>query len=223
MRPAEDAVRRLRVGVPQDATRPHEQGHLAEVLAGALDDPAVRAHHDPRASGVAAQREGGRGRGDQLVLVAFGVGGRQEGRVRGPSYGGGAEVLVEQARLAPASQVLTALQRMPRSPSTVRVTGVVATTSRERPASSGSRRTTECTSVVAPPMSTTTTSAPVSRREHLDPGEHQVGRRAAHHRGEVGTRAEPLAADHVRRGTSRGSRGAPARARVRRSAAPRCR
>src|SRR6478735_9852 len=47
---------------------------------------------------------------------------------------------------------------MPRSPSTVRLTGTVATTSRARPASSGSISTTECTSVVAPPTSTTTTS-----------------------------------------------------------------
>ena len=47
---------------------------------------------------------------------------------------------------------------MPRSPSTVRVTGVVATTSRASPLSSGSSSTTLCTSVVAPPTSTTTTS-----------------------------------------------------------------
>ncbi len=47
---------------------------------------------------------------------------------------------------------------MPRSPSTVRLTGTVATTSRARPDSSGSTSTTECTSVVAPPTSTTTTS-----------------------------------------------------------------
>ena len=47
---------------------------------------------------------------------------------------------------------------MPRSPSTVRVTGVGATTSRASSACSGSTSTTECTSVVAPPTSTTTTS-----------------------------------------------------------------
>src|SRR4051794_14251380 len=57
-----------------------------------------------------------------------------------------------------SSTVLAADQRMPRSPSTVRVTGVGATTSRASPASSGSSSTTEWTSVVAPPTSTTTTS-----------------------------------------------------------------
>ena len=91
---------------------------------------------------------------------------------------------------------------MPRSPSTVRVTGVVATTSRERFASSGSSSTTECTSVVAPPTSTTTTSPTPGRsrrasRQQLDAGEHDVGRRAGDHRGEVGALAEVLAADHV--------------------------
>ena len=59
---------------------------------------------------------------------------------------------------AASATVEVADHRMPRSPSTVRVTGVVATTSRERVASSGSSSTTECTSVVAPPTSTTTTS-----------------------------------------------------------------
>ncbi len=58
----------------------------------------------------------------------------------------------------PAATTGTALHRMPRSPSTVRVTGCVATTSRPRFASSGSSSITECTSVVAPPMSTTATS-----------------------------------------------------------------
>ena len=53
---------------------------------------------------------------------------------------------------------------MPRSPSTVRVTRVVATTSRLSPASSGSSSTTLCTSVVAPPTSTTTVSPATSAR-----------------------------------------------------------
>ena len=58
----------------------------------------------------------------------------------------------------PAATTGTAFQRIPRSPSTVRVTGWVATTSRPRFASSGSSSITECTSVVAPPTSTTATS-----------------------------------------------------------------
>ena len=58
----------------------------------------------------------------------------------------------------PCCTVGTALHRMPRSPSTVRVTRVGATTWRASPTSSGSSSTTECTSVVAPPTSTTATS-----------------------------------------------------------------
>ena len=53
---------------------------------------------------------------------------------------------------------------MPRSPSTVRVTRVVATTSRLSPESSGSSSTTLWTSVVAPPTSTTTVSPAASAR-----------------------------------------------------------
>ena len=103
----------------------------------------------------------------------------------------------------PASQVLSALQRMPRSPSTVRVTGVVATTSRESPASSGSSSTTEWTSWwprrCRPPQPAPLTRPGRARLccQHLDTGEHQVGRRAAHHRREVGTLAQVLAPDHV--------------------------
>ena len=72
----------------------------------------------------------------------------------------------------------------------MRVTGVTATTSRERPAllgGLGSSATTLWTSVVAPPTSTTATSpAPGSvlveaAGQQLDPGEHDVGRRAADH------------------------------------------
>ncbi len=109
-------------------------------------------------------------------------------------------------RALAAATVVTADQRMPRSPSTVRVTGVLATTSRARPSSvsavSGSISTTECTSVVAPPTSTTTTSPAPGRSvdaqgEQLDPGEHDVRGGAADHRGEVGPRGEVLAADHV--------------------------
>ena len=172
---------------------------------------------------MAAQREGGGRGGDLLVLVALGVGGREERRVGGTTYGRRLEVLAQQPRLGRRLPRLTALQRIPRSPSTVRVTGVVATTSRERPASSGSSRTTEWTSVVAPPMSTTTTSSPDSAASTSTPVSTRSGVAPLHHRGEVGPRAEPLPADHVLEEHLADRPPRRARAPARRSAGPRCR
>src|SRR4029079_9463853 len=64
---------------------------------------------------------------------------------------------------------------MPSSPSTWRVPGVVAPTSRPSVASSGSRSTTEWTSVVAPPTSTTTTSRASVRASPSPPGSTKSG------------------------------------------------
>ena len=101
-----------------------------------------------------------------------------------------------------ASTVETADQRMPRSPSTVRVTGVVATTSRERPASSGSSSTT-LVDVGGGAADVDDDDVAVSGRprraprQQLDAGEDHVGGGAADHRREVGAAAEVLAADDV--------------------------
>ena len=165
-----------RAGVPQHATRADEQADLAQVLAGAFDHAAVGAEDHLAPSGVPAQRDADRGRRDALVLVVLGVGRREVARVGVPR----ARPRRPGRRARAGRDREVAAQRMPRSPSTVRVTG------RRRDdlansASSGSSSTTEWTSVVAPPTSTTTTSpGPVlaSSREQLDAGQHDVRRRA---------------------------------------------
>ena len=86
---------------------------------------------------------------------------------------------------------------MPRSPSTVRLTGRGRDhVAGQLPACSGSTSTTECTSVVAPPTSTTTTS-PTTRARQLDAGEDDVGGGAADHAREVSALGQVLATDHV--------------------------
>ena len=115
-------------GRPWRSTPPgaDEQVDLAQVLAGALDDPALGADHDllrpacrrsarptaARAIASSSSRSASvSGRKPGVVVPALGA--PRRGR-----------------RSSAASTVETADQRMPRSPSTVRVTGVVATTSR---------------------------------------------------------------------------------------------
>ena len=106
-----------------------------------------------------------RSRGGRDVQVGLRVRGavRQVGRIRLAPGRGLLQRRSSSPAATPSATVVTALQRIPRSPSTVRVTGTLATTWRASPASSGSISTTECTSVVAPPMSTTTTSPAPAR------------------------------------------------------------
>ena len=146
--------------VAQHPAGAHQQVHLAQVLAAALDDPAVGAAHLRRPAcrrsatptAAAATRSSS---SRSSARRRAGTPGRPAVPPRRPA----AARCPRAARAAtPSSTVGTALQRIPRSPSTVRLTGRVATTSRASPASSGSVSTTECTSVVAPPTSTTTTS-----------------------------------------------------------------
>ena len=202
--------------VPQHATGAHEQGDLAEVLAGALDDTAVRAHHHVRPTGVAAQREDRGSRGDLLVLVASAevVGKKDGSEARSSAAGSRSE------GSSAASHVLSALHRMPRSPSTVRVTGVVATTSREsrRPPDRAVRRSARRR---RSPDVDHHDIGPRLRREHLDPGEHEIGVAPRTIAVKSARELSPFRRSRAR-GTSRGWRGAPARERVRRSAAPRC-
>ena len=151
---AQDPVGHPDAAVPQHAAGADHEVDLAQVDAGALDDPALGADHDLRPAGVPAHGQGDRGAGDGLVLVVLPVGGRGGNRGRRaaswrPPRGPAAP---PRRRSRPRTSAC------PRSPSTVRVTGVGATTSRASSAVSGSSSTTECTSVVAPPTSTTTTS-----------------------------------------------------------------
>ena len=145
--------------VPQHSAGADEQVDLAQVLAVALDESTVRAEHHLLATGVPTYGEVHRRRGDrEVVLVSCRL--RRapgSGRVPAPAASTSPSGTSRPASAA-ASTVGTALHRMPRSPSTVRLTGTVATTSRPARRSSGSTSTTECTSVVAPPTSTTTTS-----------------------------------------------------------------
>ena len=115
----------------QHAAGADEQVDLAQVLAAALDDPAVGADDDLAAAGVPAQGEPDRGAGDAPR--------RRRARRRSPGRNAGSARRTLRRRAAvgvveqPGRARLdggTAHQRMPRSPSTVRVTGVVATTSR---------------------------------------------------------------------------------------------
>ena len=177
--PAENAVGRPR---RRSAAGPHRSRRAGRPRGGPCRSarPRGRRGRRPRATG---RRDGaGRGwpppwRSARPRRRSASVVGRKSGSAVRRTAAGWRSSSSSPAS-CPASQVLTALQRIPRSPSTVRVTGVVATTSRESPASSGSRRTTECTSVVAPPMSTTTTSLARLGGQHLDAGEHEVGRGA---------------------------------------------
>ena len=109
-----------------------------------------------RPARVPPQRQAGRGPGEPLVARRASCVGRRAGTPgrRGASRGR----LGAGRRARPPRPSATARQRIPRSPSTVRVTGVARPPRAPAPASSGSSSTTECTSVVAPPTSTTTTS-----------------------------------------------------------------
>ena len=193
----EDPLGDARPAVAQHAARADQQVDLAQVLAGALDDAALGADHDLAAAGVPAQREADRRAGDAPRRRRLGV-------VVGDEAGSS---LTAYARPRPgrrgraSATVVTADQRMPRSPSTVRVTRVVATTSRlERRvlrvelddavhvggraadvddhdvAGAGARQAAASSST---PVSTTSGVAPCTMRD------------------EVGPAAEVLAADHV--------------------------
>ena len=167
--------------VAQHAAGADQQVDLAQVLAGALDDPAVGADHDLAAAGVPAQREPDRGARRSPR--------RRRARRRSVGHEAGVVVaalrrprqVVEPGRLDGGDAPTSACRGRPRrcgSPAWWRPPRGRA------PASSGSSSTTECTSVVAPPTSTTTTSpAPGARRrdrgEQLDAGQHDVGRGAA--------------------------------------------
>ena len=96
----------------------------------------------------------------------------------------------------------------------MRVTGVVATTSRARPRRRAVLGVDLDDAVHVGGGAADVDDDHVTRArvllveaagEQLDTGEHHVGGGAPDHRGEVGPRAEVLAADHVRPGTSRGS------------------
>ena len=184
--------RRLRPAVPQHTARTDEQTDLAEVLAAPLDDAPLGADHDLAAARVTAESEAD---GSRAPAPRRGRARRRRpGRSRRPRDG--VRRPAPGRRDPAASAVVTADHRMPRSPSTVRVTRVVATTSRLRPASSGSSSTTLCTSVVAPPTSTTTVSPATSARSST-PVRTTSGRRPLDHAHEVGAAAEVLAADDV--------------------------
>ena len=151
------------------------------------------------------------------------VGRRAGSRARSRRRAGGVDA---GRRARPASTVDGADQRMPRSPSTVRVHRVIATTSR---AQAGvlrvERRPREWTSVVAPPTSTTTTSpapgrsssrprasssTPVSTTSGVAPRTIAV---------KSAPRDEVLAADHVGEEHLADRGPGAVRARARRSAA----
>ena len=218
--------------VAQHPAGPDEQVDLAQVLAAALHDAGRRASNahlacGPRAGAARPRRRPARPpRRRRRSASSRG----QEGRVGLPNLGGARDPPASSSRPAatPSSTVGTALQRMPRSPSTVRLTGTVAITSRPSSAASGSSSTTECTSVVAPPTSTTTTSPAPGRSASRPPASSSTavstsrGSRPGPS-GEVRPLRQVLAADHVAqehlpdRGPGRG------RARARRSAGPRCR
>src|SRR5690606_30715910 len=96
--------------VAQDATGPDEQVHLAQGLAGALDDLALGAQHDLAPAAVAPQGEQHGGRGDVEVDVLLGRVLGHPARVRAPpavrATGGGATAW--RARpLAPGSSSTT--------------------------------------------------------------------------------------------------------------------
>ena len=120
---------------------------------------------------------------------------------------------------------------MPRSPSTVRVTGVVGDHLAREPrrASSGSRLDDGvhvgggAADVDDDHVAGTRALGVEAAGQQLDAGQHDVGGRAAHHRREVGAGAEVLAADHVGQEHLADRGPGRRRARARRSAAPRCR
>ena len=180
-----------------------DESDPAQVGPGPLHHPALGADHHPRSAGVTTQRQTHGGAGDLLVLVLLRLGGRARSRGRPAT----AAASVRSASPA-ASAVQTADQRIPRSPSTVRVTGLPATTSRARPSasiepSSGSTSTTECTSVVAPPTSTTTTSPDTgtgivdARASSSTPASTTSGVAPRTIAVKSAPRAQVLAADHV--------------------------
>ena len=113
--------------------------------------------------------------------------------------------LGEVVEARPRRRSRPADQRIPRSPSTVRVTGVGGHHLAGQPARAvlgvelddGVHVGGRAADVDHHHVAGTGCSAS-SPRQQLDAGEHHVGGRAADHRGEVGAGAEVLAADHVR-------------------------
>ena len=79
--------------VAQHAARPDEQVDLSQVLAAALHDPALGAHHDLAASGMALERDPHRGGGDLEVCLPLVVGVGEEVRPLPASYGVRVEVV----------------------------------------------------------------------------------------------------------------------------------
>ena len=180
-----------------------QQVDLAQVLAGALDDPALGADHHPRPPRVAAQGETDRGPGDRLVDVALVVvlgqvrrvvlpAGRRLGQVVQPRLGDGGDRRPAHAEVALdgpgdrggrhhlAGQALPVDRRSlgVDLDDAVHVGGGAADVDDHHVA--GAR-----------------VLLVEAVGEQLDAGEHEVGGGAADHRREVGTRAEVLAADDV--------------------------
>ena len=173
--------------VAQDASRAHEQSHLSQVRAGALDLAGRRVPR-PRANDRRAAAWPGSPRWRRSRRP------RPARRRSSASNDGSA---VRRTAAARSSSVTDRPRRRPprwRSRSSAcrgrpRPCGSAACSPRPRARARrpprGRAATAECTSVVAPPMSRTATSCGADSREDLDPGEHQVGRGAPHHRGEV--------------------------------------
>ena len=223
MLPAKHARRRPRPAVAEDPARADQQVDLAQVLAGALDDPALGADHDLAAARVPAQRQADGRAGDlprrrrARRRRRAGTPGRHADGVRRPPPGrrepaasavvtarpAHAEVALDGAGDPGRGDDLAAQARRPRGRARRRCARRWSRRRRRRPRRHARRR--------------------VDRGQQLDAGQHHVGGRALDHRREVVAAAQVLAADHVGAGTSRGSRPGPTPGRARRCGARRCR
>ena len=146
----------------RSTTRPPGRRHLATAPRAGAARPRPPPRRSPRRRGARPRSPAGTP-GRRVV--------RRGGRSRSASS--------TRPAARPSSTVGTALQRIPRSPSTVRLTGdggdhLAGRARRPR----GRRSTTECTSVVAPPTSTTTTSPAPGRSVVETAGEQLDGGRA---------------------------------------------